>query len=93
MKKQFRVVVIGLYHRKVGGLDEFGYIYKIIFQTQYIVEEVLGKDGAHKKSEVTSILNLISDADLITKGRKQKKRLCGWILSDEVGIKSILENA
>ena len=74
---------------QVGGLDEFGYIYKIIsyfahqasvwkdsfFQTEYIVEEVLGKDGLHKKSDVTSILNLISDAHLIKQGCKLKKRL------------------
>ena len=92
---------------QVGGLDEFGYIYKIIsyfahqalvwkdsfFQTEHIVEEVLGKDGSHKKSDVTLIRNLISDAHLIKQGRKLKKRVRGWILSDEVGIKSILDNA
>ena len=92
---------------QVGELDEFGYIYKIIsyfahqasvwkdsfFQTEYIVEEVLGKDCSLKKSDVTSILYLISDAHLVKSGRKLKKRLQGWILSDEVGIKSILDNA
>ena len=71
---------------QVGGLDEFGYIYKIIsyfahkaqvwkdsfFQTEYIVEEVLGKDGSHKKSDVTSILNLISDAHLIKQGHNMR---------------------
>ena len=92
---------------QVGGLDEFGYIYKIIcyfvhqasdwkesfFQTEYIVKEVLEKDCSLKKSDVTSILNLISDADLVKQGHKLKKRVRGWILSDEVGIKSILDNA
>ena len=87
--------------------DEVGDIYKIVsyfacqasgwkdsfFQTEYILEEVLGKDGSHRKKDVTSILNLISDAHLITKGHKSKKRLRGWILSGEVGIKSILDNA
>ena len=66
---------------QVGGLDEFGYIYKIVcyfvhqasdwkesfFQTEYIVKEVLEKDCSLKKSDVTSILNLISDADLVKK--------------------------
>ena len=74
---------------QVGGLDEFGHIYKIIsyfarkasgwkdsfFQTEYIIEEVLGKDGSHKKSDVTSFLNLISDAQLITYCHKSKKRV------------------
>ena len=55
---------------QVGGLDEFGHIYKIFsyfaheasgwkasfFQTKYIIEEVLEKDGSHKKSDVTSFL-------------------------------------
>ena len=64
---------------QVGGLDEFGYIYKKIFyfvhrasdwkesffQTEYIVKEVLEKDCSLKKSDVTSILNLIADADLV----------------------------
>ena len=81
---------------QVGGLDEFGHIYKIVsyfareasgwkdsfFQTKYIIEKVLGKDGSHKKSDVTSFLNLISDAHLITYCRKSKKRVRGWILSD-----------
>ena len=92
---------------QVGGIDESGDIYKIVsyfahqasgwkgtfFQTKYILEEVLGKDGSHRKSDVTSILNLISDAHSITQGCKLKKRVRGWILSDEVGIKSILDNA
>ena len=66
---------------QVGGLDEFGYIYKIIcyfvhqasdwkesyFQTECIVKEVLEKDCSLKKSDVTSILKLISDADLVNK--------------------------
>ena len=70
------------------------YVWKdTFFQTEYIVEEVLGNDGSHKKSDVSLILNLISDAHLIKQGHKLKRRLRGWILSDEVGIKSILENA
>ena len=90
-----------------GGLDEFGYIFKIIcyfvdqasdwkdsfFQTDYIMKEVLDKDCPLKKSDVTSILELISDAGLIKQVRKYKNRLRGWNLSDEVGLKSILENA
>ena len=90
-----------------GGLDEFGYIFKIIcyfvdqasdwkdsfFQTEYIIKKVLEKDCPIKKSDVTSILELISDAGLIKPVRKYKSRLRGWNLSDEVGIKSILENA
>ena len=73
---------------QVGGLDQFGYIYKIIsyfaheasvwkdsfFQTEYIVEELLRKDGSHKKSDVTLILNQISDAHLIKQGHKLKRR-------------------
>ena len=92
---------------QVGGLDEFGFIYKIIcyfvhqssdwkdsfFQTEYIIKEVLEKDCPLKKSDVTSILELISDADLVKQVRKLKKRVQGWTLSDEVGIKSILDNA
>ena len=92
---------------QVGGLDEFGHIYKIVsyfacetsgwkdsfVQTKYIVEDVLGKDGLLKKSDVTSFLNLISEAHLITYCHKSKKRVRGWILSDEIGIKSILDNA
>ena len=38
-------------------------------------------------------LELISDAGLIKQVRKYKNRLRGWNLSDEVGMKSILENA
>ena len=74
---------------QVGGLDEFGYIYKIIcyfvhqasdwkesfFKTEYILKEVLEKDCSLKKSDVTSILNLISDADLLKQSRKLKKRV------------------
>ena len=92
---------------QVGGLDEFGYIFKIIcyfvhqapdwkdsfFQTVYIIKKVLEKDCPLKKSDVTSILELISDADLIKQVRKYMNRVRGWTLSDEVGIKSILENA
>ena len=92
---------------QVGGLDEFGYIYKIIcyfvhqtsdwkesfFQTEYIIKEVLEKDCPLKKSDVTSILDLISHADLVKQVRNLIKRVRGWILSDEVGIKSILDNA
>ena len=92
---------------KFGGLDEFGYIFKIIFyfvdqasdwkdsfcQTDYIIKKVLDKDCPLKKSDVTSILELISDAGLIKQVRKYKNRLRGWNLSDEVGMKSILENA
>ena len=92
---------------QVGGLDEYGYIFKIIcyfvcqasdwkdsfFQTDYIIKKVLEKDCPLKKSDFTSILDLISDADLIKQVRKYKSRLRGWTLSDEVGIKSILENA
>ena len=92
---------------QVGGLDEFGYIFKIIcyfvhqasdwkdsfFQTDYIIKKVLEKDCPLKKSDVTLIMDLISDADLIKQVRKYKNRLRGWTLSDEVGIKSILDNA
>ena len=92
---------------QVGGLDEFGYIFKIIcyfvhqasdwkdsfFQTDYIIKKVLDNDCPLKKSDSTSILEVISDADLIKQVRKYKNRLRGWTLSDEVGIKSILENA
>ena len=90
-----------------GDLDEFGYIFKIIcyfvhktsnwkdsfFQTDYIIKKVLEKDCPLKKSDVTSILELISDVGLIKPVRKYKNRLRGWNLSNEVGIKSILENA
>ena len=92
---------------QVGSLDEFRYIFKIIcyfvhqasdwkdsfFQTDYIIKKVLEKDCPLKKSDVTSILELISDADLIKQVRKYKNRVRGWTLSDEVGIKSTLENA
>ena len=92
---------------QVGGLDEFGYIFKIIcyfvhqasdwkdsfFQTDYIIKKVLENDCPLKKSDVTSILEIVSDADLIKQVHKYKNRLRGWTLSDEVGIKSILENA
>ena len=88
-------------------MDEFGYIFKIIcyfvhqasdwkdsfFQTEYIIKEVLEKDCPLKKSDVTSIVELISDADLVKQVRKLKKRVRGWTLSDEVGIKSVLDNA
>ena len=74
---------------QVGGLDEFGYIFKIIyyfvhqasdwkdsfFQTNYIIKKVFEKDCPLKKSDVTSILELISDADLIKQVRKYKSRL------------------
>ena len=74
---------------QVGGLDEFGYVYKIIcyfvhqasdwkesfFQTEYIIKEVLEKDCPLKKSDDTSILYLISDADLVTQVSKLKKRV------------------
>ena len=92
---------------QVGGLDEFGYTFKIIcyfvhqasdwkdsfLQTDYIIKKVLEKDCPLKKSDDTLILELISDADLIKQVHKYKNRLQGWTLSDEVGIKSILENA
>ena len=72
---------------QVKGLHEFGDIYKNVsyfarqasgwkdsfFQSEYIIEEVLGKDGSHRKSDVTSILNLISDAHLITKVVNQRR--------------------
>ena len=45
------------------------------------------------KSDVTLILELISGADFVKQVRKFKNRVRGWTLSDEVGIKSILENA
>ena len=91
---------------QVGGLDEIGYIFKIIcyfvhqasdwkdsfFQTDNIIKKVLEKDCPLKKSDVTSILELISDGDLIKQVRKYKNRVRGWTLSDDVGIKSILEN-
>ena len=94
MKKQFRVVVNGSYPPQVGGLDEFGYIFKIIcyfvhqasdwkdsfFQTDYIIKKVLEKDCPLKKSGVTSILELISDAGLIKQVHKYKNRLRGWTL-------------
>ena len=92
---------------QAGGLNEFGYIFKIIcyfvhqasdwkdsfFQTDYIIMKVLEKDCPLKKSDVTSILDLISDADLIKQVRKYQNRLQGWTLSNEDGIKSILKNA
>ena len=92
---------------QVGGLDEFGYIVKIIcffvhqdsdwkdsfFQTDYIIKKVLEKDCPLKKSDATSILELFSDADFIKQVCEYKNRVQGWTLSDEVGIKSILENA
>ena len=72
---------------QVGGLDDVGDIYKFIsyfvrqasgwkdsfFQTEYILHEVLGKDGSHKKRDVSSILNLISEAHLIKKVVKQRR--------------------
>ena len=84
-----------------------GYIFKIIcyfvhqasdrkdsfLQTDYIIKKVLEKDCPLKKSDDTSILEIISDADLIKQIRKYKNRVRGWTLSDVVGIKSILENA
>ena len=92
---------------QVGGMDEFGYIFKKIcyfvhqasdwkdsfFQTVYIIKNVLEKDCPLKKSDITSILELISDADLVKQVCKFKNRVQGWTLSDEVGIKSILDNA
>ena len=74
---------------QVGGLDEVGDIYKFVsyfarqasgwkdsfYQTEYILEEVLGKDGSQRKKDVTSILNQISDAHLITKGHRSTNRL------------------
>ena len=91
----------------LGGLDEFGYIFEIIcyfvhqatnwkdsfFQTDYIIKELLEKDCPVKKSDVTSILELIADAELIKQVRKYKSRVRGWTLSDAVAIKSILDNA
>ena len=64
---------------QVGGLDDVENIYKFVsyfvcqttgwkdsfFQTLYIHHEVLGKDGSHRKRDVTSIPNLISEAQLI----------------------------
>ena len=92
---------------QVGGLDEFGYIFKIIcyfvqqasdwkdsfFQTEYIIKKVLEKDCPLKKSDVPSILELISEANLVKQVLKFKNRVRGWTHSDEVGIKSILDNA
>ena len=80
-------------------MDEFGYIFKIIcyyvhqaldlkdsfFQTDYIIKKVLDMECPLKKSDITSILELISDADLIKQVRMYKNRLRGWTLSDEVG--------
>ena len=74
---------------QVGGLDEFGYIFQIIcyfvhqdldwkdsfFQTDYIIKKVLEKDCPLKKSDVTLILELISDADLVKQVRKFKNRV------------------
>ena len=91
----------------VRGLDDVEDIYKLVsyfvcqtsgwkdsfFQTDYIFHEALGKDGSCRKRNVCSILNLISEAHLIKKVCKTSKRLRGWILSDEVGIKSTLENS
>ena len=56
---------------QVGGLDEVGYIFKIIcyfvhqasdwkdsfFQTDYIIKKILEKDCPLKKSDVTSIMD------------------------------------
>ena len=66
---------------QVGGLDDVGEIYKFVsyfvcqtsgwkdsfFQTEYILHEELGKDGSHRKRDVSSILNLFSEAYLIKK--------------------------
>ena len=107
MKKNARGCRKWIISPRFGGLDEFGYIFKIIcyfghqasdwkdsfFHTDYIIKKVLEKDCPLKKNDVTSILELISDAGLIKPVRKYKNRLQGWNLSDEVGIKSILESA
>ena len=58
-----------------------------------MIKKVLDKDCPLKKSDVTSNLEQISDAGLIKQVRKYKNRLRGWNTSDEVGMKSILENA
>ena len=64
---------------QVGGLDDVGDIYKLVsyfvrqtsgwkdsfFKTDYILQEALGNDGPHRKMDVCSILNLISEAHLI----------------------------
>ena len=39
------------------------------------------------------MLNLLAEAHVIKPGCKTKKRLRGWILSEEIGINSILDNA
>ena len=107
MKKTVRSCHKWIISPQFGGLDEFRYIFKIIcyfvhqasdwkdsfFQTEYFFKKVLEKDCPLKKSDVTLILELISDTGLIKQVRKYKNRQRGWNLSDEVGIKSILENA
>ena len=64
---------------QLGVIDDVVDIYKLFsyfvcqtsgwkdsfFQTNYILHEVLGKDGSHRKKDVCSILNLISEAHLI----------------------------
>ena len=90
-----------------GGVDNMGNIYKIIaylvnqasawkdtfFQTEFIIQVVLGDEGSHKKREVIAMLNLLAEAEVIEPACKTKKRLRGWILSEGIKIQSILDNA
>ena len=90
-----------------GGVDNMGNIYKIIaylvnqasawkdtfFQTEFIIQVVLGDEGSHKKREVIAMLNLMAEAEVIEPACKTKKRLRGWILSEGIKIQSILDNA
>ena len=86
MRKKLKVVIIGLSHHN-GGLDDVRDIYKLVSyfvcktsgskdsfsQTNYILHEALGKDGSCRKRDVSSILNLISEAHLIKKVVKQAR--------------------
>ena len=72
---------------QVGGTDNVGDISKIIsyfvhqalgwkdsfFQTEYIIQEVLGQDGSHTKRDVVSMLNLSAEAHVIKKVVKQRR--------------------
>ena len=63
------------------------------FQTEFIIQVVLGDEGSHKKREVIAMLNLLAEAEVIEPACKTKKRLRGWILSEGIKIQSILDNA
>ena len=45
----------------------------LFFQTEYIIQEVLGQDGSHTKRDVVSMLNLFAEAHVIKKVVKQRR--------------------